>query len=37
LRRALGDAGFVRTTTDFSLQAGADRLAKRFAATLAAR
>jgi glycosyltransferase involved in cell wall biosynthesis len=37
LRRALGDAGFARTTTDFSLQAGADRLAQRFAATLAAR
>ena len=37
LRRALGDAGFTRTTTDFSLQAGADRLAQRFAATLAAR
>ena len=37
LRRALGDAGFARTTTDFSLQAGADRLAERFAATLAAR
>ena len=37
LRRALGDAGFVRTTTEFSLQAGADRLAQRFATTLAAR
>jgi glycosyltransferase involved in cell wall biosynthesis len=37
LRHTLGDAGFVRTTTAFSLQAGADRLAQRFAATLAAR
>ncbi|HKU85424.1 MAG TPA: glycosyltransferase family 4 protein [Casimicrobiaceae bacterium] len=35
LRRALGDGGFARTTRDFSLQAGADRLAERFAATLA--
>ena len=34
LRRTLGDAGFVRTTTLFSLGAGADRLAARFAASL---
>ena len=37
LRGALGDAGFARTTTHFSLQSGADRLARRFAATLAER
>ena len=37
LRRALGDAGYERTTSTFSLQAGADRLATRFAASLAAR
>jgi len=36
LRRALGDAGYERTTSAFSLQAGADRLARRFAASLAA-
>ena len=35
-RRALGEAGFTRTTTRFSLQAGADALAARFATTLAA-
>jgi glycosyltransferase involved in cell wall biosynthesis len=34
LRRRLGDAGFERTTTHFSLHAGADRLAERFAASL---
>ena len=37
LRRMLGDAGFARTTAHFSLHACADRLAERFAATLAAR
>jgi glycosyltransferase involved in cell wall biosynthesis len=37
LRRSLADAGFERTMTMFSLQAGADRLAQRFAACLAAR
>jgi glycosyltransferase involved in cell wall biosynthesis len=36
LRRTLGNAGFQRTTTHFSLHAGADALAKRFAASLAA-
>jgi glycosyltransferase involved in cell wall biosynthesis len=36
LRRALGDAGYARTTSAFSLEAGADRLAARFAACLAA-
>jgi glycosyltransferase involved in cell wall biosynthesis len=36
LRARLGDAGFVRTTAGFSLDAGADRLAARFAAALAA-
>jgi glycosyltransferase involved in cell wall biosynthesis len=35
LRRALGDAGFERTTTLFSLDGGADRLAERFASCLA--
>ena len=35
LRQALADAGFERTTTQFSLQRGADRLAERFAACLA--
>jgi glycosyltransferase involved in cell wall biosynthesis len=35
LRRRLGDAGYERTTTHFSLHAGADRLAQRFAASLA--
>jgi len=34
LRRTLGEAGFARTTTLFSLSAGADRLAARFAASL---
>jgi glycosyltransferase involved in cell wall biosynthesis len=37
LRRSLADAGFERTMTMFSLQVGADRLAQRFAACLAAR
>ena len=37
LRRALASAGFARTTTQFSLQAGADHLAGRFAASLAPR
>jgi glycosyltransferase involved in cell wall biosynthesis len=37
LRRALGRAGFERTTTRFASHAGADLLAKRFAASLAAR
>ena len=36
LRRALGNAGFTRTTTAFSVHAGADALARRFAASLAA-
>jgi len=35
LRRALADAGFERTTTLFSLESGADRLAARFASMLA--
>jgi glycosyltransferase involved in cell wall biosynthesis len=35
LRHALGGGGFERTTTLFSLQSGADRLAERFAACLA--
>jgi len=35
LRRTLGDAGFERTTTRFSLDGGADRLAQRFASCLA--
>ena len=35
LRRALADAGFERTTTQFSLHSGADVLAQRFAASLA--
>jgi glycosyltransferase involved in cell wall biosynthesis len=34
-RRTIGDAGFMRTTTSFSLKAGADALAARFAQTLA--
>lgn len=34
-RRTLGDAGFTRTTTSFSVKAGADALAARFAETLA--
>ena len=37
LRRTLGNAGFERTTLRFSLQAGADALAGRFVASLAAR
>ena len=36
LRRRLGDAGFARATGQFSMETGADRLAARFAATLAA-
>jgi glycosyltransferase involved in cell wall biosynthesis len=36
LRRSLGDAGFVRTTTLFSLESGADRLAARFAGCVGA-
>ena len=36
LRRRLGDAGFARTTGEFSMEAGADRLAERFTASLAA-
>jgi glycosyltransferase involved in cell wall biosynthesis len=35
LRRRLGDAGFARATGQFSMEGGADRLAARFAATLA--
>jgi glycosyltransferase involved in cell wall biosynthesis len=35
LRGALGDAGYTRTTTLFSLAGGADRLAQRFASCLA--
>jgi len=35
LRRALADAGYERTTTQFSLHSGADVLAQRFAASLA--
>jgi glycosyltransferase involved in cell wall biosynthesis len=35
LRSTLGDAGFERTTTLFSLDGGADRLARRFASCLA--
>jgi glycosyltransferase involved in cell wall biosynthesis len=37
LRHALGEAGFVRTTTRFTMHAGADRLAMRFAQSLALR
>jgi DNA-binding response OmpR family regulator len=37
LRRALADAGYAGTPAEFSLQAGADRLAARFAACLAGR
>ena len=37
LRQRLGDAGFERTTVAFSMQAGADRLAGRFAASVAPR
>ena len=36
LRARLGDAGYARTTGTFSLNAGADRLAARFAACRAA-
>ena len=36
LRRTLGDAGFQRTTTHFSLESGADRLARRFASCVGA-
>ena len=35
LRGSLGEAGFERTTTLFSLDGGADRLAQRFASCLA--
>jgi glycosyltransferase involved in cell wall biosynthesis len=35
LRQRLGEAGFVRATREFSMDAGADRLAERFAASLA--
>ena len=35
LRSALGDAGFERTTTQFSVDGGADQLARRFASCLA--
>ncbi len=35
LRRALADAGFERTTSQFSSQSGADLLARRFAKSLA--
>ena len=37
LRRTLATAGFTRTTTQFSLHAGADHLAERFAESLAPR
>jgi len=36
LRRRLGEAGYKRTTREFSLDAGVDRLAARFRACLAA-
>ena len=36
LRRRLGEAGFARATGEFSVDAGADRLVERFAASLAA-
>jgi glycosyltransferase involved in cell wall biosynthesis len=36
LRQRLGDAGYVRTTQLFSMDAGADRLAERLGASLAA-
>ncbi len=36
LRQRLGEAGFARTTRAFSMDAGADRLAARFAASVAA-
>ena len=34
LRRRLGEAGFDRTTHDFAMEAGIDRLAMRFAASV---
>ena len=37
LRRRLGDAGFARTTSAFSLDAGADLLAARFAGCVVAQ
>jgi len=36
LRGRLGEAGYARTTQHFSMEGGADRLAERFAASLAA-
>ncbi|MBA3777301.1 MAG: glycosyltransferase, partial [Betaproteobacteria bacterium] len=36
LRRRLGEAGYARTTGAFSMDAGADRLAARLKACLAA-
>ena len=36
LRRRLGQAGYERTTTHFAMEAGADRLAQRFVASVAA-
>ena len=36
-RNRLSTAGFARTTSHFALEAGADRLAERFTATLAAQ
>ena len=37
LRRTLATAGFTRTTTQFSLHAGVNHLAERFAESLAPR
>ena len=37
LRRRVATAGFTRTTTQFSLYAGANHLAERFAESLAPR
>ena len=37
LRQRLGDAGFLRATVVFSMDAGADRLAERFAGCIAPR
>ena len=37
LRRRLGQAGFERTTSAFAMEAGIDRLAARFDASVAAR
>jgi glycosyltransferase involved in cell wall biosynthesis len=37
LRRRLGEAGFARVTTEFSMDAGADRLAARFVDMLVTR